>query len=278
MPLKPNIRKLYFFVTLIMIFVACKQKNDQTMSYLTDDISVESDTLSSDSGDKKSLDEKTNYGVAWEGSMDGKIPVTLWYDIYEPDIVVGKILYKNSPNPIPITLIGTISNTNHISLNEFDNKGMITGRLEGVLLENQFNPEWFSPETQKMRMVKLTKKDTLITSPNIDADKTDWVGNYHFAFGSKGYSGDLEVLKVEDDLMTLRMLALSSEATGYHTAELDETEINILDNTVKIAYPMEETCSVKVSFYRGFAIVVEDNCGGQFGQNASLAGIYYKID
>lgn len=279
-----RLNKFVFLNLTILLLLGCAEKKPsptQESGPTTPEnmpSKVESDgSIVSDNNNSTSIAEQTrNKDIScWVGMIDSKIPVRLCYQRFE-EVLVGEIWYPNSKDPSSIPIIGEITNENYVELREFNNKGMITGHIAGIPLEKEFNPEWFNPANQRMRMMKLTSLDTFVQIYTIDAEVKSLKGTYHYAFGPKGYSGDLEVLNAAESKVEVRMLSTTGDLAGYNIAELPQASGKLNKNIAKIKYPYNEACEITIYFFKQFARVKEDNCNGEFGHNATLQGIYFK--
>ncbi|HMP29520.1 MAG TPA: hypothetical protein PKD85_07960 [Saprospiraceae bacterium] len=275
----------YISVFLFLMLTSCSEQKlnkDQTFKSEEEIDKTESTVSKDDVEEGVSLELSTNIQKnvnvsCWKGLIDAKIAVELCYQFFD-DIVFGEILYPQSKTPIPIQVIGTIAeDSKYIELREFDRKGLITGLISGIPLDDEFNPEWFNPSTQKARRMTLVPLDTLVQDYNINGIIDEVKGQYYYAYGPKGYSGDLEVLNKVGNEIQVRMLSTTGETSGYNIAELELTSAILNKNLAKVNYPYNDECKIYIAFYKNFAYVKQAFCDGEFGHNATLEGIYYKL-
>jgi hypothetical protein len=222
--------------------------------------------------------EKSNKEICWTGTLNGKTPVFIHYQL-DSNLIVGEITYLNTKDKLPIRLLGTIADDKSFRLLEFDKTGNITGIIEGTPKVNEFNGSWVSPRTKKELEMKLLPKDTLISSPSIMPDLNNIFGEYHYQYGVNGYSGDIKISKVSEGKAAFHILSLTNIERGPNIAEVEKDTIAFPSNNFIYKIPDSDDCEFKVTFYKGFAHInyTKGYCESQFGLNATIEGIYLKI-
>jgi hypothetical protein len=271
----------FFYIVVLLSYISCIDRKQSVQSSSSEgdlERTIEIDTVRDKihNGNLVSSEPRHPDISCWTGMIDGKIPVKLWYQKFD-DILVGEILYPDSKTPEGIPIIGVINENKYIELREFDKKGIITGYISGIPLDNYFNPEWFNPAGQKMRRMRLSYSDSIITPVTIEADLSSLEGKYFYSFGPNGYSGDLEILNQRGSEMQVRILSTTGDLSGYNIAELELVSASLSQNIAIIRYPFNEECLITLYFYKDFIKVKEENCLGEFGHNATLEGIFYKV-
>jgi hypothetical protein len=238
-----------------------------------------SDTLTS-ATPKTLTDTKSssNNEVYWAGNLSGKVPVFLHYK-QDSNLLIGEITYLNTKDKRPIRLLGTIEDDKSYRLLEFEKSGNITGIITGLPSDDTFNGSWFSPKTRKELTLNLTKKDTVIKSQPSDTKLQDIFGHYHYQYSEAGYQGDLEITKLPDNQAIFGITSVTGEP-ARNVAQIDDDTIKL--NTTRFIYKMPDTdsCEFEVKFYKEFAYIRYTNgfCDGQFGMNATIDGIFIKIE
>ena len=102
-------------------------------------------------------------------------------------------------------------------------------------------------------------------------------GRYHYQYTEEGYIGDLEISRIGNDKAAFSLFSVTG-APARNIADVPTDTIPFKGNSFVYTIPESDSCSFKVSFYKGFAVVVYTNgyCSGQFGMNATVDGIFIK--
>jgi hypothetical protein len=212
----------------------------------------------------------------WRGLMDERIPVEMVFQKFD-DLLYGRLYYTRSKNTDGIAIIGTLSDHNYIDIKEFSNEGNITGLIYGRVYQENLEAQWSSPETEKLRELKLVRVDTIHPDFDITVNPNQIEGRYSYQFGPFGYIGDMDILDVTDESVKLKIVSITSEATGRNIAEV-EGFFELQNNKQIYLYEFNNPeCNINILLYKDFARVEERDCLGEFGKNASLHGIYYKV-
>jgi hypothetical protein len=256
---------LYLFLLLL---ISCTTQQEKAS--VSDTVSV--------SGPVTPADNKSTYETCWTGTINNKIPVFIHYQL-EGNLVVGEIIYLNTKNKTPIALLGTIEEDKNYRLLEFDSTGNITGVIDGKPSGKIFNGSWVSPKTRKELTMNLSSKDTLLRSPDNKPVEGQVLGNYHYRYGEKGYTGNFEINRVADNKIDFSILSLTNPERGYNIAEVQKDTIAMTGNNFIYKIPGSEKCEFKVSFYKEFLYInyTKGYCESQFGLNATIDGIYLKV-
>ncbi len=250
---------------LLLTIISCNNQQQKVNS---------TDTLVST---KPSTLTDTKSEICWTGTLNGKTPVFVHYQL-DSNLIIGEITYLNTKHKLPIKLLGTIEEDKSYRLLEFDNTGNITGVIEGKPTEEKFDGLWVSPKTKKELSMKLSSKDTLISSPNIKPDESQLFGNYHYQYGDKGYNGDFDINRVTGNKISFNILSLTNVERGPNIAEVEKDTILMTGNSFIYKIPESDSCEFKVTFYKGFVYInyTKGYCESQFGLNATIDGIYLK--
>jgi hypothetical protein len=218
----------------------------------------------------------TKNQICWTGTLNGKTPVFIHYQL-DSNLIIGEITYLNTKDKLPITLLGTVEDDKSYRLLEFEKSGNITGIISGLPTDKIFNGNWFSPKTRKELVVNLVKKDTTIFANSIDTKLQDIFGNYHYQYSEAGYQGDLEIKQLPNSKASFGITSVTDKP-ARNVAQIDDDTINL--NTTQFIYKLPETkdCEFQVKFYKDFAYIKYTNgfCDGQFGNNATIDGIFIK--
>lgn len=254
----------YWTYILLLVIISC---NNQQQKVDGSDITV--------SAQPTTLTDTRNE-ICWTGTLNGKTPVFIHYQL-DSNLIIGEITYLNTKDKLPIRLLGTIEDDKSYRLLEFEKSGNITGIITGLPTDKVFNGSWFSPKTRKDLVVSLIKKDTAIISTNPDTQLQDIFGDYHYQYSEAGYQGDFQIKKLPNSKVSFGITSVTDEPARNVAQINDDT---IILNTTQFIYklPDSKDCEFQVKFYNGFAYIKYTNgfCDGQFGNNATIDGIFLK--
>lgn len=220
------------------------------------------------------LDKDTSEKIfAWQGNLDGKYPVLMWYKEYN-DVLRGSLFYTEHKNVEPIQIIGTITNDNY-RIVEIQSNVDITGLW---LLSPNFHGaegEWYSPDGKRKYNASLMRTDTAVTIPAIKATG-NLSGTYTYQWGEDGGMGNMKVSHNRNKV-TISFNNITA-APARNMAILDDVTLPLSGN--ETIYQSEEygPCSFSIRFFNGFAVVdyIDDkeDCG--FGHNSRVDGVYIR--
>ena len=259
--------KHWTYIFLLTI-ISCNNQHQKVSS---------SDTTSSDTPTtSKETKNKNDKEISWTGTLHGKTPVFIHYQL-DNNLIFGEITYLNTKDKLPITLLGTIEDDKSYRLLEFEKDGNITGIITGLPKENVFEGSWFSPKTRKELVLTLAKKDTAINSSATDALFQDIFGHYHYQYSEAGYQGDFEIKKLSNSKASFGITSVTGEP-GRNVAQIDDDTITLTTTHFIYKLPDTDNCEFQVKFYKGFASIkyTKGFCDGQFGNNATIDGIFLK--
>jgi hypothetical protein len=224
------------------------------------------------------LNNENNKDMCWAGTLNGGIPIFIHYQL-DSNIIIGEITYRNTKEQLPIKLLGTIEEDKSYRLLEFDKHGNISGTIVGKATSTSFTGTWISPQTRKEFVLKLVPKDTLISSPSFKPDSKMLFGKYHYQYGENGYQGDFELSKVNDTKAAFQIISLTDVEKGPNTAEIPKDTINFKGDNFIYKLPGSDNCEFKVTFYKDFVYInyTKGDCESQFGLNATIDGIFLKV-
>ncbi len=253
---------------LLLTVISC---NNQKQKIRNSNTSV-SDTPTTLTDTKNKNDKE----VSWAGTLNGKTPVFIHY-LLDSNLITGEITYLNTKDKLPIRLLGTIEDDKSYRLLEFEKDGNITGIITGLPTEKIFNGSWFSPKTRNELVLSLVKKDTVINSSITDTQFQDIFGHYHYQYSEAGYQGDFEIKKLSNSKASFGITSVTGEP-GRNVAQIDDDTITLVNTQFIYKLPDTENCEFKVEFHKGFVFIKYINgfCDGQFGNNATIDGIFLK--
>lgn len=217
--------------------------------------------------------DSTEKIYAWQGNLDGKYPVLMWYK-EQGDVLRGSLCYTEHKNAGPIQIIGTINN-NEYRILEMPAEGEVTGIW---LLTPSFHGaegKWWSPDGKNSYNASLMRTDTAVTIPAI-ATKGSFSGFYRYRWGEDGAMGTMTVSHNENSV-TVSFNNVTA-APAYNMAVLDDITLPLSGNEAIYQSGEYRECTFRISFYNGFAVVNyidnKEDCG--FGHNASVNGVYVR--
>lgn len=251
-------------IFLAVLLSACAGQSDKAISPQTN-----VDTI-------KIIKPENQTEVSWLGSIN-KTPVFLHYSLHDK-VIIGEIIYLNTKSKTPIKLLGTIEEDKGYRLLEFENDGNISGIITGNPEKQVFNGSWFSPKSRKELKLKLALKDTSIESADFAPNYKDIFGTYHYQYSEEGYSGDFEIKKLNHNKVAFNIISVTG-APGYNVAEVPNDTIQMTGNNFIYKLPDTDSCEFKVTFYKDFLFInyTKGYCIGQFGMNATVDGIFLKV-
>jgi len=234
-----------------------------------------------DQGKKDSLAIAENGSIVfgWTGTINRKIPVfvNFWY---QGTNVIGEIIYQDSKEKTPITLYGRLGNDGAIRMMEFDKKtGNITGIIQGIPTDESLYGTWFSPVSRKEYQIGLHRRESTKKLVNIKADPAAIAGTYGYQYGPNGAVGTLFVRSVQGNKIEFNINA-NTGGPSPNLADVENAKGIIENNTVVYKIPDSDNCEFKIEFFKGFASITytKGYCEGQFGHNATVDGIFVKLN
>ncbi|MFT3935111.1 MAG: hypothetical protein QM726_15900 [Chitinophagaceae bacterium] len=237
--------------------------------------SIKKDSAKSSPASETIPQSKTE--ICWTGFLNTKTPVFLHYQL-DSNIVIGEIIYLNTKDKLPITIIGTIEDDKNYRLLEFEKSGNITGVITGKPMGNVFNGDWVSPKTEKELVMSLVKKDTLVNASPITAELPKIFGKYHYQYGEKGYQGDFELSQLPESKASFGITSVTSDP-ARNIAQIEDDTIPLTKTRFTYELPGTKDCGFEVKFYKDFLRIKYTTgfCEGQFGNNATIDGIFLKV-
>ena len=223
------------------------------------------------------VEKNSSSDICWTGTINARTPVFLHYKQHG-EILTGEIIYLDTKDKKPISLIGTMDTDSTFRLLEFERSGNITGIISGRPAGNIFMGRWFSPKRRRELSLSLTKKDSLVVSDNADAQTQDIFGSYHYQFSENGYIGYMEIKKLPGSRAAFGITSLTGPAGNV--AQVEDDTIILKDTRFVYAIPNTDDCEFEVRFFKGFVYIkyTKGACEDQFGMNATIEGIYLKTE
>lgn len=235
---------------------------------------------------------------AWEGTINNKIPVSVWLEIKD-NLVAGEIVYTKTKEKRPITLLGRVIDIEdkiQIWLREMLPTGQITGIITGEISQNLFVGTWSTPDKitdnghSFERIEGKSYSIQLSTSKEITIPSSVWQfhpenasGIYSYDYGPNSQSGIVE-LKLDQAGAVEFSIASHTDAPAFNMAHIpldidEEKAVGTLQGN-RIIYKAENPCAFEIIFFNNFLevqILPDKECSPFFGMGATIEGIYKKI-
>jgi len=212
---------------------------------------------------------------AWQGNVDGRYPVLMWYRIFG-DVVSGYLFYTENKTGDSIRIIGHTRDSLARILEVWPD-GHVSGIWNMELHTSSAEGTWYAPETGKEYSASLMHIDTAVTIQDIKAEG-ELTGRYEYSYGDKGARGILKVLQQSDTVII--GFDNVTGAPAHNLAVLDAIPLPLNGNEAVYSVTDYGNCAVRIRFYKSFAVVNyidnRNRCG--FGHNATVDGIYMKIE
>lgn len=215
---------------------------------------------------------------SWAGNLGNDIPVFIHYYL-DDSVIIGEITYLNTKNRVPIKVRGTIESNNHYKLLEFEKNGNITGVITGTPNDSIFKGVWFSPKSGKEIDFSLKRKDSVVNANMEDVNLSKIFGRYHYQYTETGYQGDITIKQLAGSKVAFGITSVT-EDPARNVAQIEEDTITILGPYFTYKLPESTNCEFDVKFFKDFAFVKYGNgdCNGQFGLNATIEGLFLKVE
>lgn len=212
---------------------------------------------------------------AWQGNLDGKYPVLMWYKEIN-GVLQGSLFYTDQKRSEPIRLVGSSVNGEH-RLTEYLPNGNISGFWQLTPTRNSIEGEWVHPTSDKRLSVSLIDIDTAVVVEGLKPG-ADVSGEYRYDINKlDGPSGYMSVTQSGD-----KIVVNFDNVTGApaHNMARIENDTLTLDNHTAVHYSTDYgACKFRIRFYDGFAVVdyLEDMVDCGFGHNAYVSGTYIRM-
>lgn len=126
-----------------------------------------------------------NFTKSFEGTINGKYGIIMTLTKNTGNLS-GTYTYKSQGTPIKIS--GTIDDNGNLTINEFNDKGNMTGIFKGQLSSSNIIGQWTKPDgskTMPFSISESTNSETTIakTESNKSDDYSNWSGTYYDQFG-----------------------------------------------------------------------------------------------
>lgn len=211
---------------------------------------------------------------AWQGNVNGKYPVLMWYRPIG-DVLVGSLFYT-AKSTTPLQIIGTMTEGRH-EFAEYDKDGAIVGKWYLEPTRNSIEGVWRSPTGDRQYATSLIYTDTAVTIKGELEKKANVSGTYVYKQGAKdGAVGWLNVK--QDNTQVVVSFDNHTGAPAYNMAKLTDITLALENNTAAYRSTEYGDCSFVISFYDGFVKVdyIDEQYDCGFGHNADVAGVYIK--
>ena len=260
----------YFLFIGLVLFLSC-ESNTQKIQLVNSN-----DTLNIEKFDTTLQTQKDIY--YWTGNINSNIPVFIWA-ILKDSLIHGEVIYSKTKNPAPIKLLGSINKDGEIKVCEYQKDGKITGVFVFEKLNTTSEGIWVSTKNDKEYKFQLNALDTLLRNIDTSFQSSNLTGIYLYAYGDKGYQGEITVTEIQKGKIAFSISAVT-RAPGRNIAQVETDTVLVSNNEFIYKIPDSDSCIFKVKFFKDFVFIdyVKDygDCGGVFGMNAGVDGIFYR--
>jgi hypothetical protein len=202
-----------------------------------------------------------DFTKSYEGKINNKHEILMTLT-NSKNVISGSYKYKAQANSLKLN--GTIDNSGNINLNEFNDKGSITGIFKGKLTNSTISGTWEKPDGSKLFPFSASETNTQQSA----STTSDWTGTYEDKFGAtltiKGPATD-GAIKFKFEVVNEKCQS-EYEGTAYLTKE---SVANFDDES-------GGKCHLNFTFNENQIEVQENDCDGYLGAACSFAGIYKK--
>ena len=229
---------------------------------------------------------------AWQGDINGKIPVSVWIEIRD-GLVVGELVYTKTKGKVPIRLLGEADKA-EVQMREMLPDGLVSGYISGSIKGEVFEGTWSAPGKNiekstgfeyvegKSYPIRLSRSGAVPPPFRWEHAPESLEGAYRYSYGENSAYGIIRVAKARGS-----SLEYSIEATGaapsFNMANLPEgLEGNYVKGSLKgnrVVHEIEGDCAYELLFYNGFVVsrYLEGRfCVGWFGRGAEVSGTFLK--
>ncbi len=211
--------------------------------------------------------------TTYEGSLDGKIPITLTL-MQDGNSLFGMVVYKKKG--IPITVVGNVTDGS-MFLHELMNDGAVTGMYTLDPEGKGWTGNWGDLKREGKDYEVTLREATKTTVP--PKKLPDLTGTYIYKYPEDGGSGQIKVLQTISGEITIDVDAVRG-GPSYNMARIEKSVIPLHGN--KAVYENDEFGKCKLLFTFGESTLEVDyldqayECG--FGNGASAAGSYIRTN
>ncbi len=131
---------------------------------------------------------------AFEGTLAGKTPVRLAFEVNAEKIAAGAIYYPNAKNPAQILIVGSTLEPNSFHFREFQDNGYVTGSMSFQIKNGRLTGTWTNPKTGKqlaftgMRSIAFPQG----FGGKLVPESPDHIGKeYEYSFYNENYKADM---------------------------------------------------------------------------------------
>ena len=110
---------------------------------------------------------------AFEGTLAGKTPVRLAFEVNAEKIAAGAIYYPNAKNPAQILIVGSTLEPNSFHFREFQDNGYVTGSMSFQIKNGRLTGTWTNPKTGKQLAFTGSVENWCLKAPTISARNTN---------------------------------------------------------------------------------------------------------
>ena len=244
--------KLFFVIGISLFLFSCKDNSKNSKQKMTKE--------------------------TYQGKIDSHSNIIIKL-ILKDNLIYGELNYPNKKDSSSFKLIGEIKSDSTYRIQVFSDSGYVFGIISFNYLRKRINGTWFSPSELQEQNIELAKLDNEPNNLQMLTNDSDKTGTYFYTFGEATYNGQIELVKLKDNIYSFSLFAVGRGAAPA-IVEIETDTIEITKHEFKYRIKNTDSCSIRVELYKEFINVVsEDNsdCFLQYGMNTYPDGYYLKL-
>lgn len=254
---------LFIFISFLFILSACGPSAEEMEKAKQDLYKHREDSVMQEIAKQNAIIDFTK---SFEGTINGKYGIIMTLAKSGNDLS-GTYMYKSQNSSLKLK--GNIDSNGNLSLNEFDNKGSMTGTFKGQLSGGNILGQWSKPDGSKTMPFSVTESSNTEAQLLKEKTESDFTGTYEDNFGNT-----IEIKgPAKDGAITFTILVATEGCAGDISgiAYLSTHAVaNYSDNTE------DSKCHLNFTFNEGTVEVMEYDCQNYHGARCGFSGSYKK--
>lgn len=224
--------------------------------------------------------------VAFQATLNGKIPVRVAFEVDADNNAAGEIYYPKAKTPAPILIVGYKTPADAFFMQEYDSKGVVTGMFCITVKAGKVTGTWTNPRTEKempftnVRNISFPKACGGKLAP---ADPAHIGREYRYSFYHTG------MREMMDGTATFRGAGknrihfdISNVPANIAEGRSEQGRPAVLHGN-QFVYDHVNECgyAFKATFFKRFVVLTTVSDYGEtmgcFGANAAFDGVYIMV-